>query len=77
MKREKNVEIFEKHPEWNHLLIYGLNDASWVESLIEIESKSVYFKCIADYLEFYHAVNVQDMRTTIVIIFYFFMRTNQ
>ena len=48
MEREKIVEIFAKHPDWHHLLIYGLNDPSWVEYLIEIESREVYLKCVVD-----------------------------
>ena len=45
MEKEKIDEIFEKHPEWNHLMIYGLNDPSWVEFLIEIKSRWIPLKC--------------------------------
>ena len=54
MERQKIVEIFAKHPDWNQLMIHGLNDPSWMEFLIEIDSRDVYLKCIAYYLEFHH-----------------------
>ena len=54
MEREFIFEIFAKLPEWNHLLNYGENDASWVAFLVEIKSMRVYLRCNAKILGLQH-----------------------
>jgi hypothetical protein len=42
--------IIESHPEWGHLIAYGLGSSSWIGYLNGIESKKQYMKVVSEYL---------------------------